>query len=212
MVDDFNRADGGLGATWLNSSGLAIASGELRLTTTGSVSPVWNGAVFGPEQEAYLTLTAITATSPEHDLMLKVQGTTWSTGHIEVRYDNARRVVMVSTYTPSTGWKTIATSSTMTFVAGDRLGARARQRQRRGVEELDPDLRRLGLGLASTPRTAVASACRSTRRRSRARTTSAAATRARTSRRRRSWPAPRRSRASTRRRSSARSASQRAPW
>jgi alpha-mannosidase len=125
VVDDFNRADGGLGATWLNSSGLAIASGELRLTTTGSVSPVWNGAVFGPEQEAYLTLTAITATSPEHDLMLKVQGTTWSTGHIEVRYDNARRVVMVSTYTPSTGWKTIATSSTMTFVAGDRLGARA---------------------------------------------------------------------------------------
>jgi glucose/arabinose dehydrogenase/PKD repeat protein len=126
VVDDFNRADGALGGSWVASTtaGLAIVANQLAQTSGGS-SPVWNGAIFGPDQEAYVTLNVITASSPEHDLMLKVQGQTSDAGHLEVRYDATQSRVMVSTYTPGSGWRLWATSGTVTFAAGNQLGARA---------------------------------------------------------------------------------------
>jgi glucose/arabinose dehydrogenase len=125
VLDNFNRANGALGGSWVSTSGVAISSNQLA-PTSGSSSPIWNGAVFGADQEAFVTLSVITASSPEHDLLLKVQGTSATSALIEVRYDAVQRVVMVSTYTPGTGWRTWGVSPTVTFVAGDQLGARVR--------------------------------------------------------------------------------------
>jgi hypothetical protein len=66
-------------------------SNQLGTTTGGYATPVYNGAVFGASQEAYVKIATLTAGAPEHDLMLKVQGTIWSAGHIEVRYDDKRQ-------------------------------------------------------------------------------------------------------------------------
>src|SRR5205085_4099253 len=59
------------------------------------------------------------------DLMLKIQGTSWDNGHIEVRYDVDPKTVTVSTYTGSQGWVRRGGPYSMTLAAGDRLGARA---------------------------------------------------------------------------------------
>src|SRR5262249_32481946 len=78
VLDNFNRPNGPLAAPWVGQVvGLAVNNSALTQVSGTYLSPVWNGAVFGPDQEAYVTLSAITASSPEHDLMLKVQGQSW---------------------------------------------------------------------------------------------------------------------------------------
>jgi len=124
VLDDFNRANGAIGSSWSgNTAGFAIASN--RLTATG-YDPwgIYNLASFGPDQEAYITFNAVTATAPEHNLMLKVQGLSWNLGHIEVRYDAKRSLVLLATYAPGVGWQGRG-SFAATFAAGDRFGARA---------------------------------------------------------------------------------------
>ena len=76
-------------------------------------------------QEAYVTLRAICPTAPEHDLMLKVQGESWSAGHIEVRFDETQGQIAVGTWAPSQGWVDWGPALPTAFAAGDRLGARA---------------------------------------------------------------------------------------
>lgn len=127
VLDDFNRASGSVGGSWVAATtlGLAITSQQqLSPTTTSGVSPVWDGAVFGTSQEAFVTLATVPTASTEIDLMLKVQGTIWSAGHIEVRYDNTKKHIVVSTYASSQGWRSYATIN-VTMSAGDQLGARA---------------------------------------------------------------------------------------
>jgi len=125
ILDNFNRANGALGANWLNTTGLTITTNQV-VPASGDYSPVWNAGVFGADQEAYVKFSTVSSNSPEHDLMLKVQGNTWDTGHIEVRYDCSKKRITVSTYTPGPGWVTYGATVSVTFVAGDRLGARAR--------------------------------------------------------------------------------------
>src|SRR5262249_33729466 len=93
--------------------------------TTSDSWGLWNGAVFGPDQEAYFKFTTLATNTPEHDLMLKVQGTSWSAGEIEVKYDGVAKKVYVSTYSPVAGWQSIGSSISVPFVAGDQFGARA---------------------------------------------------------------------------------------
>src|SRR6185503_17303182 len=83
---------------------------------------VWSPTVFGATQEAYVTLGGVSGVA-ERDLMLKVQGLSWSAGHIEVRYSPGS--ITVSTYAPTQGWVTRGGPYAVTLVAGDRLGARA---------------------------------------------------------------------------------------
>jgi hypothetical protein len=124
VLDDFNRADGALAIPWAGSlGGLAVRSGALAQIANGSPSAVWNSAAFGPGQEAYVTLAAIT-TSPEHDLLLKCQGTSWSAGAIQVRYDSKQKKITVSTCTSTSGWKARGAIA-QTLAAGDQFGARA---------------------------------------------------------------------------------------
>ncbi|NOT33502.1 MAG: PKD domain-containing protein [Candidatus Eisenbacteria bacterium] len=124
VLDNFNRANGPLGGAWVdNANGLAINGNQLTQTCC-TPSTVWSGQSFGPNQEAYVRFLAVTPGADEQDLMLKVQGLSYSTGHIEVRYDAVLAAVRVSTYLPSTSWTQWAAFPT-TMAVGDVLGARA---------------------------------------------------------------------------------------
>jgi glucose/arabinose dehydrogenase len=124
VVDDFDRPDGPVGGAWVGDVGsLGIDANRLR-PLTGGLSVTWDGAVFGPNQEAYVTIGPLAPGAPEHDLMLKVQGLSGSNGHIEVRYDDNADYVAVGTYTPGPGWQGEFTIP-VTLVTGDQLGARA---------------------------------------------------------------------------------------
>lgn len=126
VLDDFGRPDGPLGGAWAGAtSGFAILDSTC-VVNAADASITWGGAVFGPEQEAYVTFAAPPGAAGERDLMLKVQGPAWSDGHIEVRYDPAEGRVTLNTYEPGVGWVARGGPWPVVFAAGDRFGARAR--------------------------------------------------------------------------------------
>src|SRR5439155_13159219 len=100
-------ANAALGSPWTGTlTGLAVRSNALAQTASGTPIPIWNGAVFGPDQEAYVTLVALTSTSSDHDLLLKCQGTSWKAGAIQVRYDARAKLIYVATSSSGSDWKT----------------------------------------------------------------------------------------------------------
>jgi len=128
VVDDFNRPDGAIGGAWTGDlAGLTVSTSELKCAATGYLGTVWNGAVFGATQEAYVKITALTTSATRQGVLLKVQGTTVTTGAIEVRYDASgkQKKVIVATYTPGTGWVNRGSAISVTLSRGDVLGARA---------------------------------------------------------------------------------------
>jgi hypothetical protein len=125
VLDGFNRANGALGGSWVDqTSGFTINSNAL-VAGSGDSYIEWNGATYGPNQEVFVTLSTIIASGPEHNLMLKTQGTTWIAGHLEVSYDAPTSQVLVYTFTPPGTWTPRATINGVTFAAGDQFGARA---------------------------------------------------------------------------------------
>ena len=133
VLDDFDRADGGLGPLWVDdAASLVILDGTLRQIGP-SASTVWNGAAFGPDQECELRFVNAAPNATEVDLLLKVQGTSWSSGHIEVRYEPTLSRITISTYHPTQSWVTRGLIEGVTFGSGDRFGARARSS---GIVEL----------------------------------------------------------------------------
>ena len=123
LLDTFNRANGAVGANWGgDSSAFAIAANQLDVPA-GDHQMTWNTA-FGPEQEAYITLSAIDAAATEIDLMLKTQDT-WQNGLIEVWYQPARGSVIVVTYDPAQGWVERGAAIPVVFAAGDVFRAKA---------------------------------------------------------------------------------------
>lgn len=128
ILDDFDRPDGPIGGAWSGGiSGLAIQDSALIHVPGGAYgTTVWSGASFDSTQEAYVTLLAITPTAPEHDVLLKVQGTTTEAAHIEVRWDAVENALRVATYEPGVGWIPRAGPIALTLQPGDRFGARAR--------------------------------------------------------------------------------------
>ena len=126
VLDDFNRADAPLTTPWVaDVAGLAVQGNALE-QTSGYGFPIWDGAVFGPDQEAYITIKTI-AGSPasERDLVLKAQGTTNNAAHIEIRYDATVSEVAVGTFDPAGGWLAHGAPISVSYAAGDRLGCRA---------------------------------------------------------------------------------------
>jgi len=124
VLDNFNRANGAIGGSWVDgTSGLAINANQLAQTVADN-SVVWNGATFGATQEAYLTFATINNAAPEQNLMLKVQGTTWSSGHIEIAYNGPQSRITINTYAPGQGWVGRGQITGVTFASGDRFGAR----------------------------------------------------------------------------------------
>ena len=114
-----------LGSPWVgNITGLVIQNHAMMQTTPSSYA-IWNGRVFTGDQEAWYRMTAVDATAPEHDLLLKVQGSSWTTGAIQVVYSAPQGRVVVNTYTPGAGWVRRGGPWNVTFQAGDQSGARA---------------------------------------------------------------------------------------
>ena len=131
VLDAFDRANGPLAGPWIDPvyllNGLAVDDSMLSQSCCSYAAPVWGGATFGPDQEAFVRLQAVSPTAPEHDLMLKIQGTSYAASHLEVRYDAAQEYVQIGSYTPSTSWINIGSPIAASFSPGDQLGARAYQ-------------------------------------------------------------------------------------
>jgi hypothetical protein len=107
ILDDFNRANGSVGSNWIgNTSKFAIDNQQLKLTTTNDWGYlVWKNTYFGPEQEAYLTVTQIDAGSEAIDLFLKAQINIAGTiDVIDVWYDPSSHTVEIGTYDAVNGW------------------------------------------------------------------------------------------------------------
>lgn len=125
VLDDFERPNGAIGGAWVGDvTGLQIVSGQLTQISLTS-SAVLGTPILGADQEAWIDLAQVTPTAPEHNLMLKLQGTVWSDGHIEVRYDGQAGNITVSTYAPSQGWVLRGGPFPATLQNGDVFGARA---------------------------------------------------------------------------------------
>jgi glucose/arabinose dehydrogenase len=126
VLDDFNRANEPLTTPWVaDVAGLAV-EGNALVQNSGYGFPIWDGEVFGPDQEAYITIQTIEGSpATERDLVLKAQGTTSNTAHIEIRYDATVGEVAVGTYDPGSGWLAHGAPISISYAAGDRLGCRA---------------------------------------------------------------------------------------
>src|SRR5439155_17092515 len=105
VIDTFDRPDGPLGAPWVGQPERFEVSGNALVETAADGWAVWSGAPFGPAQEAWFTLDVVSASAPEHDLMLAVQGLSWQDGEIEVLYDATVQGIQISTYTPGPEWQ-----------------------------------------------------------------------------------------------------------
>ncbi|MGQ0602939.1 MAG: hypothetical protein ACT4QE_14745, partial [Anaerolineales bacterium] len=127
LLDNFNRANGGLGSKWRGqTSGYRIASNSVAVRSGGYV--FWQPATFGADQVACVTLTKLDPDSEHHTLMLKVKqrNALWG-GAILVSYSAARGKVTVEARNTSTDdWDLVGEFTPGTPVMnGDRLAARA---------------------------------------------------------------------------------------
>ena len=148
VLDNFNRADGPMGGNWAGThSSFAIVDGQIAETALVWNDAVWAPQVFGPDQEAFYTLTAVNTTSPEHDLELKVQNGSGSNGMIEVRYDAQVNRILLLTYDPSFLWREWLTISPITLLPGDQFGARAYSS---GIVEIYVNGARVGAGVVTS--------------------------------------------------------------
>jgi hypothetical protein len=126
LLDDFNRADGQIGASWIGSSSSAnyiIVSNEVAVLAGGPI--YWEPDAFGSSQSACVALSDI-VNIYKHGVLLKVQGVTpnWMMGAILVFYNDTAQKIGVRTYVPGQGWTLLALFS-VPLSDGDQLGAAA---------------------------------------------------------------------------------------
>jgi hypothetical protein len=123
VLDNFNRANGSIGSSWVGlTAGYLIANNQVDVNSGEDI--YWNTA-FGANQEVFITLTKIDLTATEIDLILKGQGTYYTSGLVEVYYDAAGHRVQVWTYAPTQGWAVYGADIPVTLNNGDQFGARA---------------------------------------------------------------------------------------
>jgi hypothetical protein len=124
-LDNFNRADGGLGANWGGTiSGYVVATNQLKVNSGQDI--YWKTTSFGASQEVYVTVTSLQSSAVEIDLLLKSQSSsTWGNGVIEVWYDPLGQKVQVWTYDGASGWIQRGADLPVVFVTGDQFGAKA---------------------------------------------------------------------------------------
>ena len=125
VLDTFNRANGAPGSNWSGAtSGYAISSNRLDVGSGGAL--FWTSQ-FGPDQEAFITLTTIDSTGTRQNILLKSQSrTSWNSGVIEVAYSAVNKRIQVWTYSSAQGWVQRGANISVTMVNGDTFGARAR--------------------------------------------------------------------------------------
>ncbi len=128
VLDNFNRANGAIGANWDGvTGGYSVSANQLRVVNNADNYIFWSAASFGADQEVYVTLATVTASASEIDLLLKSQSSsTWTSGVLEVLYDPGAQQVQVWTYTSAQGWVQRGANIPVTFVNGNQFGARAK--------------------------------------------------------------------------------------
>lgn len=134
LLDDFNRANGGLGSNWAgNGNTTSIfriqggpAAGNVQVRGTGNTW--WNPASFGANQEVFYTFAKVASGNTEQGMFLKLNGGSPDgllASLIEVTYNAASNTVIVRTRAVLQGWITRATFTGVSFAANDQFGARA---------------------------------------------------------------------------------------
>ncbi|NTU54702.1 MAG: hypothetical protein HGA79_00450 [Anaerolineales bacterium] len=127
VLDDFNRANGTIGADWFgNKSRYRILDNQLHVRYYGSNTDMFWKEKFGADQEAFITLVNVSENATSHGLLLKAQSNrTWGNGVIEVVYNAREQVVQVWTWEWPKGWVKYGSNIPVTFVDGDTFSARA---------------------------------------------------------------------------------------
>lgn len=124
-LDDFNRPKGSLGPNWAGSvSRYAYKIVNQRVDVERGGPVYWTPTVFGPDQEACVTLSQIDPNGQHLSVMLKAQNGHWRYGSIFVFYNATTHQVGIETYLPGRGWQTLVTFD-MVLSDGDQLGGRA---------------------------------------------------------------------------------------
>ncbi len=123
ILDNFNRANGPIGANWAGRvNDYTVSINQLDVSVGGDV--YWTG-IFGTGQEVFVTLTQIDPDAAEIDLLLKSQSNTWwGQGVIEVFYSPVDQAVSVYTFSTAQGWVQYGAAIPVTFLDGDQFGAR----------------------------------------------------------------------------------------
>jgi RHS repeat-associated protein len=127
VLDNFNRANGAIGNNWTgqNTSSFTVSSNQLAINSSGLDSfVVWNPASYSADQEAYVTISQISANGLEQGLLLKAASN--GTAAIKVVYVAATNIVKVFTYTTAQGWVQRGADISVTMNNGDQFGARAK--------------------------------------------------------------------------------------
>jgi len=125
-LDTFNRADGRLGRNWsgaTQSDQYRIVNNAVTVEKGGLTW--WRPTIFGPDQEAFMRLTAINPSGQHHTLALKVKGNRGQNGAILVSYDAVSQQVVVEALVPGRGFLTAGTFPAV-LQPGDTLGAWAK--------------------------------------------------------------------------------------
>ncbi|NOK60069.1 MAG: Glucose/arabinose dehydrogenase, beta-propeller fold [Chloroflexi bacterium AL-W] len=126
VLDDFDRPDGDPGPNWVgNTTGYGVEDNTLTMANGSSILIYWD-ETFGPDQEAYVTLTSINDHANEIDLLLKGQGS-GSCNVLEVLYDPRNDIVQVWTCHNYGTWIQHGADLNISFEEGDRFGAHAHE-------------------------------------------------------------------------------------
>lgn len=130
VLDNFNRANGALGANWGGqATRFAILNNTENVTGAGLSTAHWTGATYGPNQEVFFTFDTIAANAEELGLLLKLNGASAASASmsaINVNYDRrpGQNNIQIWTHDPANSWRLRATFPGVTFNVGDQLGAR----------------------------------------------------------------------------------------
>lgn len=133
LLDHFNRSNGAIGSNWSDEvSGYTITSNRLDVTSSDEVDIYWAPAMFGIDQEAYVTLVNIDPGAPndaEIALLLKSQNNTSPVpAKLAVVYNSSQDTVQVWTFAQNASpqWVTQGSTISVAFANNDIFGARAR--------------------------------------------------------------------------------------
>jgi hypothetical protein len=130
VLDDFNRADGTLGPNWsVDTPGGFQISGDQLLANTGTPGIMVWSTVFGPTQEAFITVVSFDPGDGEIELILKNQGMIMECDSIEVDYQPngmGPGMGMLGIYACANGTPGTYGTAPFTLAPGDQFGARAR--------------------------------------------------------------------------------------
>lgn len=123
VLDNFNRADGALGTNWQGlTAGSRIVSNRVNVNNGEDI--YWS-TTFGASQEVFVKLVTIDPAASEVDLILKAQGTYYTSGLLLICYNPAGQQIQVFSYSSSQSWRQYGGDISVALVNGDQLGARA---------------------------------------------------------------------------------------